>query len=460
MGDGKSRLAQLARDWRSVLDPVIQEVSPRIEDAHSALTGIAEALGRQDPHFIYGFEVQPLVVGRDTQPHPHAILVSYFGGGPWLVSCSVFPRYRGAADEAGDRLRVSLELGAREQDQLNELLAVGGSPLEIGPDGVTSYTLPNLGLQAAAGTHIAIRVAPLIDNSPATVRLVVTESGGAQVVTPLNRVTLSRGADGSTSDWISPNASLAMTMVERGMEQPTRFSLRCEIHSQVPIGSISGDIGLLRALREGSTVLLSLAHGPIEPITSEVVLSEEIAPRPLIAGLDALRIIQDHTRTVVVVPESMTSQDIADIVETAALLESLKTTGDLRSVRYEIRLASADLAPDADEALFGANFAIELMQQTGRLVELPHQSIELVDDICFVRLLRSVRVAEIVDEGEEGLVRVTLEPGPIPIWVDRRVECDGELPDGLRAELYEQVLPIPIDELGDVLAGLGTQPSA
>ncbi len=460
LGDGKSRLAQLAQDWKSVLDPVIDEASPRIEDAHQVLTNVADALSRHDPHFIYGFDVRPVVVGPAPRPDPNVLLVSYFAVGPWLVSCSVYPRFRGAADEARDRLHVGLELGAEEQERLNELLAVGGSPLEIGPDGVASYTLPSVGHQAPDGTRVAIRVTPHVDVTPAAVRLVVTQASGSRVVTRLNRVALSRGTDGSTSEWRSPGGCLAMTMVERGMEQPTGFSLRCDIQSDVPIEAIAGDLGAIRSVQPGSLLYLSLVQGPIQPITSEVELVDEIAPQALIAALDALRVIQDHTRTVIKVPESMTAREVTDIVETAALLESLMITGDLRSVRYELELSASDLGPDADESLFGANFALELVEQAERMLKLPHQSIELADDVCFVRLLRSVRVAEIVDELEEDRARVALEPGPIPIWVDQRVDCDCDVPDEVRSGLYEQVDPITVEELSDALSRLGSQPSA
>jgi len=64
----------------------------------------------------------------------------------------------------------------------------------------------------------------------------------------------------------------------------------------------------------------------------------------------------------------------------------MKVTGDLRSVRYRIAVNADALAPDAEEPLFGATFGIELFQETGPLVNLPHQSVELVDKLCFVRL--------------------------------------------------------------------------
>lgn len=115
LGDGKARLKQAARDWGSVLEPVLAESAPRIEDAHGALTRIAEALGRQDPHFIYGFDVRPAAAGPDLQPPPGAVLVSYFAAGPWLVSCRVFPRYRGAAEDAADRLVWSCRSAIRSK---------------------------------------------------------------------------------------------------------------------------------------------------------------------------------------------------------------------------------------------------------------------------------------------------------------------------------------------------------
>lgn len=302
---------------------------------------------------------------------------------------------------------------------------------------------------------MTLRVSPAVDTTPEVVRLVITDVAGTRLLTKLYRVELSQGSDGSTSEWVSEGRLLAMTMVERGMNQPVSFSLRCAIQSGVGIGSVAADLVALRGLREGSTVCLSLAHGPVLPITTVVALDESIVPASLVAMLDALRIIQNHTHAVVIIPDSAASDDVDDIIRSAALLESLAVTGDLGENGYEATVDPEKLGPGADEAMFDTNFGIELVVDAGRTLRLPHQTVELAEDLCFVRLLRSVRIAEILDEDSDGLVRVSLEPGPIPLRVDHRISSEADLTDELSASLYEHVEPVPIDELSAALASLG-----
>jgi len=73
-----------------------------------------------------------------------------------------------------------------------------------------------------------------------------------------------------------------------------------------------------------------------------------------------------------------------------------------------------------------------------------------------IRSARTSRIEPFVDEAtgtiDPEMLRIVLEPGMLPIWIDKRVATESELTAELHAELCEYNELIPISEVSSLLA--------
>lgn len=311
------------------------------------MTEIASAFGRNDPHLEYGVDVHPVGHDAGTLARPGAIAMSSCVVGGHVVACHAYPRYRGAEEAAADRLRLRLDLTPEARARVAEVIAVGGDPVELTPADIVGYQLPTVGHQAPADAEFSARLTPLVDTTPAALRLVLTTTEGERTVVRLTRRSFTRGNEGATSVWVSPHQCFEMTIVVRERQRRLHLSIRRITNFDGPITDVAGDINpLMRALQPRTTVALALDHGPVETAAVTVTLTDSLVDPPVVAMLDALRVIQDHTTTIVTIPDEITGKSLIDLVETAALLDGLATTGDMRSETISVSLLKTDLGPE------------------------------------------------------------------------------------------------------------------
>lgn len=458
LGDGRAQLARCIQDWDTALARIGDGESPRIEDVQARLTEIAAALGRADPHLEYGVDVHPLAHDAPMLARPSTIAMSSAVVGDHVVTCHAYPRYRGADADAADRLGFRLDLTPDARERVAEAIAVGGDPVELSPADIVGYQLPVVGHQPPPDAEFSARLTPEVDTAPAAVRLVLTAAAGVRTIARFSRKSISRGNDGATSVWRSPHGCFELVTIARPSQQRLRLSLRRVTNLDGPINDVAGDIDLMRALQPGTTMALALDRGPVDKAAATVTLPDCLVDPPVVAMLDALRVIQDHTSTTVTIPSEITGAQLVDLVETAALLEGLPTTGDMRSQASSVKLLKSELRPGGLQDLFGDHFALAISCSAGTQLELPHQTIELADELLFVREFRSARVASI-DDSESEHVTVTLEPGSIPIWIDQRIDQPEDFTDELHRALCEHEVLISADSLVTELARRGTHPS-
>ena len=458
LGDGKAQLTQRLRDWQTVLDRMADGQDPRFEDAQVRLSEIASALGRDDPHFTYGFEVQPARGFANPTGRPGVILVSWSVVGDNAVACYVHPRYRGAEVDAADRLQIRFGLTPDALERLAAMTSLGGAPVEFGPSEIVDLELPALGHQVPEGGHVSVRVTPAVDATPAGLRLVARTADGATVVERIRRTLLRRGTSGATAEWRSAGGCVELTTVADFSTGRIQLSLEPAADVAGPITEFASDIALLRALQPGSTIAIAAGQGPLDPSGPVPIESGPFTPE-FVALLDALRVIQDYTATQVLVPVEITRRHLVDIVETAALLAGLPTTGDMRGRTATVTLGRTGLGPGGPQDLFGELFALSFTASIGPELALPHQEIRLPTPLHFVRVIRSARIASVAEDAAGDILSVVLEPGPIPIWVDVRVESSDTNHDELCADLLRRVDPIEAEELTAQLARAGSNPT-
>lgn len=456
LGDGRAQLERHIQDWESCLERLRLGSSPRVEDVQDRLAEIAAALGRQDPHLEYGVEVHPALHDAGLLARPHVIALSSCIVGDSIVTCHVYPRYRGAEEDAADRLQLRLDLTPEAAAKVAEAIAVGGSPVVLEPSDIAGYELPTVGHQAPAAAEFHARLTPEVDTTPAHLRLVVTTAGD-RTVARFTRTSISRGNEGATSVWSSPHRCFEVTLVFNKLRKRLRMSIRRSTDFDGPITDVSGDINLMRAMQPGAEVALALDHGPIESAGITVVLGDSLVDLRVVAMLDALRVIQDHTRTVVTVPDEITGSEFVDLVETAALLDGLPITGDMRTERTAVTLDKSAVGPGGAQDLFADDFTLGILCSAGTELHLPHQTVHLADELLFIRVFRTARVATIDDTDPEHAT-VTLAPGAIPIWIDQRIQRRDDFTDALHHELCNHNAPISSDELVAQLSMRGRAP--
>jgi hypothetical protein len=456
LGDGRTQLERQIEDWDVCLTRLRDGESPRIEDAQQRLTEIAGALGRRDPHLEYGVDVHP--ASRSTAPpsRPGAIAMSSSTVGNHLVTCYAYPRYRGAAEDAADRLKLYLRLAPEAKSRVAEAIAVGGDPVELTPTDIIDYELPVVGHQPPAQTELFARLTPLVDSTPAGVRLVFTTAAGDVTLVPFTRRSLTRGIEGATTIWASPAKCVELTIVVNARRERLQFRLQRGVALDGSITCAADDINLLRALQPGTTIAVALDRGPVQAATPMVTLTEGLFDSPVISMLVALRAIQDHTITTVTIPDEITEKDLQDLIETAALLEGLPSTGDMRSVKVSVTLPESAVGSDGAQDVFGDHFTLAMAGSAGNQIALPHQTIELPDELLVVRVFRTARVAAIEDT-DDDMVQVTLEPGLLPLWVDQRIDRAEDFTDELHHRLCQTNEPIAV---GDLIAQLAAKHDA
>lgn len=458
LGDGRAQLKRVIQDWETCLHRLGSGESPRIEDVQDRLAEIRAALGRHDPHFQYGIEVHPASHGDALFARPGAIGVSSVLIGDSIVMCHVYTRYRGADEDAKDRLQLRFALTAEAAGRLADAIAVGGAPVLLQPTDIVRYELPSVGHQAPPAVEFQARITPEHDTAPAHLRLVVTSPDGDQTVARLTRLSISQGTEGATSVWSSPHGCFELTLVVNVIRQEVHLSIRRCTDLAGPIAGVAGDINLMRALQPGAEIAIALDRGPVEPTSITVVLDDSFVDPRAVAMLDALRVIQDHTRTIVTIPAEITGTQLVELVDTAALLEGLPTTGDMRTRRFTVTTDKAALGPGGPQDVFGDHFALGVVLCVGTELPLPHQTIELPVELLMVRMFRTARVGAIEDtDGDRA--KVTLEPGAVPIWIDQRVNSRDEFTEELHQTMLGHVTPISTDYLADQLSRRGVAPS-
>lgn len=461
LGDGRVQLERCIEDWQSCLASMRNGESPRIENAQARLTEIASALGRNDPHLEYGVDVHPAGHDPGTVARPGALLMSSCAVGGHVVACHAYPRYRGAEEDAADRLHLCLDLRPEARARVAEAIALGGDPVELAPADIVGYQLPAVGHQIPAGAQFSARLTPLVDTTAAVLRLVLTTKEGQRTVVRFTRRSFTQGSEGATSIWVSPEQCFEMRLVVDEARQRGHLSIRRTTDFEGAITDVAGDIKLMRALQPGTTVALTPAYGSVEDAAVTVTLTDSLVDPTFVAVLDALRVIQDHTVATVIMPDEVTGKTVIDLVETAALLEGLATTGDMRSTTISVTLQKSLLGPEGPQDVFGDHFTLAVSCSAGSELALPHQSIQLPRELLFVRVFRTARVATIDDtDTDSEYATVTLEPGSIPIWIDQRIDRRDDFTDALHQELLQHAVPVNVDDLVAQLAGRGSEPSA
>lgn len=458
LGDGRAQLKRVIQDWETCLLRIGSGESPRIEDVQDRLKEIRSALGRHDPHFQYGLEVHPASHGGALLARPGAIGVSSVLVGDSVVMCHVYPRYRGADEDARDRLQLRFTLTPEAARRLGDAIEVGGAPVVLQPADIVRYELPSVGHQAPPEAGFHALITPEVDTTPAHIRLVVTRPDGEQTVAQLTRSLISRGTEGATSVWSSPHGCFELTLVVNVVRQQVRLTIHRRIDLAGSIANVVRDINLMRALQPGAEVAIAFDRGPVEPTSIRVVLDDSFVDLRVVAMLDALRVIQDHTRTVVTIPAEITGNELVDLVETAALLEGLPTTGDMRTRRITVTTDTAALGLGGPQDVFADHFALGVVLCVGTALPLPHQTIELPFELLMVRMFRTARVGTI-EHAVDDRAEVTLEPGAIPIWIDQRVNTSDEFTEELHQALLGHVTPISFDFIVDQLSRRGVAPS-
>lgn len=458
LGDGRAQLERDIEDWETCLQRLASGESPRIEDVQQRLAEIRAALGRHDPHLEYGLEVHPASHGDALFARPDVIALSSVVVGDSIVMCHVYPKYRGADEDAADRLQLRFTLTAGAAGRLADAIAVGGAPVLLQPTDIVRYGLPSVGHHAPAAAEFHARITPELDTTPAHLRLVVTSPDGDRTVARLTRSSISQGTEGATSVWSSSHGCFELTLVVNMVRQQVRLAIRRCTDLAGPIAGVAGDIDLMRALQPGAQIAIALAQGPVEPAGITVVLDDSFVDLRVVAMLDALRVIQDHTRTIVTIPTENTGSEVVDLVDTAALLEGLPTSGDMRTRRFAVTIEKAALGPGGAQDVFADYFALGVVLCVGTELPLPHQTIALPVELLVVRMFRSARVATI-DDADADHATVTLEPGAIPIWIDQRVNSRDEFTEELNQTLLGHVSPISTDYLADQLSRRGVAPS-
>jgi hypothetical protein len=458
-GDGRAQLQRIIGDWESYLSRMAGGESPRIEDVQERLTEIAAALGRGDPHFEYGLDVHPAGRATGAPPRPGAIAMSSQPVGDHVVSCQTYLRYRGAEEDAGDRLGLRLDLRPEARQVVAQAIAVGGEPVELTPADIIDFQGPALGHQMPAGAEFFARITPYVDITPAVLRLVLATEQGARTVVPFTRRSLSPGTEGATAVWESPHRCFTLTTVANVVQERVRLSLERTFEFEGPITRVAGDINLTRALQPGTTISLAPDRGPVDTTSVSVTLAQSYVDPLAVSMLDALRVIQDHTRSIVSIPEETTVDGLRDVIEVAALLDGLATTGDMRRLTTAPKLPRSVLGLEGAGSVFRDQFTLGFVVPYGRQIDLPHQTVELPSDLFFVRVFRSVRVASINNADADDAL-VTLEPGLIPFWIDQRIDQPEDFTDALHHDLCQLDDPISTADLTAQLARRGTHPSA
>lgn len=456
MRNGQQQLDQLMDDWETVLTPVRAGVQPRIEHVQDRLTEIAEILGRKDPHLDYGVEVHPIRFAIQPEAPRGALTMSQSVVGEHVVRCIAYPAYRGAAADAGDRFRVRLGVTDDVAPRIDRLHRFGGEPIILTPSQISELVLPRIGHRPPDGVDFMVRLTPVPDETSAALRLALTHDGTTTIV-PMIREQITEGSEGATSIWRSPTG-LFMLRIE--VDRTTRrvgLALRQSRDIAGPIASIVDDLPMLRALSSNEVAIgVAAEHGPVDG--DSVALGGRFIDSELVPVLDALRLIQHHTHDVVTVPSSLSTKEGIDLIETAALLEGLPITGDLRRADITIGMPRGVVEGDSAD-IFNELFSVAMCHELERTLTLPHQSVELASDLFRVRVIRSARTSRIepfVDDAtgtiDPEMLRIVLEPGMLPIWIDKRVGSESELTAELHAELCEYNELIPISEVSSLLA--------
>jgi len=455
--DGRDRLDRLMADWTSALEPVQEGVAPRIDDVQERLSDLTTLLAAHDPHLRYGTAVHPTdVAGQATFP-PSAILMSGVVVGENVVFCYAYPAYRGAAADAGDRLGVLLGVDGEARNRVRQLIRLGGEPVMLDHQEIGELSLPRIGHRLPEGGSISVRLTPVGDTSPAAMRLALTH-GEKRTIVRVERELHTQGTEGATSFWRSEGGLIALRVQVDTATGHIELGLRQTRDLNGPIAPLVPDLPLIRALSEGD-VGVSIA-AEIGPLDGEIVpLGVTFFDAALLPVLDALRLIQSHTYDVVTVPEELSARQAADLVRSAALLEGLTTTGDFRGKEMSFVSPRADIESGVGRDVFDGGFAVTMTLTAERSLVLPHQVLTLASDLVFARLLVSAKVARIdavvedaSGEADPNRVRVVLEAGDTPIWVDRRVRNDTEVDDDLQYELARHTTMIEIPELSAILA--------
>lgn len=420
LGDGQAQLKRTIRDWGAVFDRMAESESPRIEDAEDRLIKIVEALRSQDPHFHYKVEVGPIdpIVKTPHElfagSHSQALGLSTATIGEHEITCQVIPRYPAALEDGCDRLEVRFLLTPAAHGKVREVIEMGGKPVELSRDDITSFDGPDVGRRT---TSIPARLLfyPPQDTRSAFLRLVVSNLGERPLAIRFNRTLLSGGTAGSTSTWTSPGGVISLKVVYRQGDS-YKLTIKQNIVPGARIVDCASDLGLLWALRKDAEISLANEAGPISPLAETFSLIDDFIDRTTVALLDALRVVQDHTRTGVIIPESFDSEGFLDILKAAALLEWLPTSVDLTGMSIE--------SPDVDTSdspisiSFGFKGKIGYAFPCERL-SFQHQSVDLENTFIFQAYL-SAQVTEIV-QVSDSTCRLKFVPGHTSVRIDKRV---------------------------------------
>jgi hypothetical protein len=254
----------------------------------------------------------------------------------------------------------------------------------------------------------------------------------------ITRKSFSRGTQGSTSVWRSSGETLEFTVVHR-IHGDSNLAIRLTPFGNRPISDCVDDLPFLWSMTKPCTLTVISPDGPLDQEGAAAQLSLPLLEPNVVAMLDALQLIQQHTMTRVLIPMTLTHQQFRLLIEGAAFLAGLPTTELLTSIEpfefHPVTLPDQDLFKD--EIRMQVVFPVGEMDIGGQRVEL--QNVFAVESFCSVRVVS-------LEEVHESKVRLAVTPGNLPLRVDWR--CSSAEIEPIEHELHSGIrAPISIETL-------------
>lgn len=411
LGNGKARLEQSIRDVRSILSEPGTEL--RAVDVTGRLSELHSAINRNDPHYRYEFStsVEPPTL-RDL---PGLVLTwsrSLLGNGDW-ISIDIYAKYAQATEDApvGGRFVLVAVDDARGIDLREDFRALHeygrGLELPIGMIKDLEVEAPG-GLSQSAETGGG-RIGPAYVESfrPRRERAqVIGPTGELLAETKLEMEFLTRGAAGLEVHGRDAGSAFGLTIRMQNFDGDTRigdidFTVSVANHVGLSASRLLPGCQLLQSLCAPNVFLWRPEFGPDIQARAELPKGGLIElPAGYVAFIEALDTIQQHTSIQIVVPETMSKDDLAGLVMAARLLHGEVISGTwsektMKGPLDEIDKVAAQLRPAASVAV---EYNLEV--QLGSVA---------VDLGKFHVLYRHACVASVSKENEEGVIR--LVPG-------------------------------------------------
>jgi len=446
LGNGREKLERLIEDWDNVTAQLRAEQPPSGQVVAQKLRECVDALERIDPHFRYSIAHSPV---PPTHATPGALILTTVQIDDRFYTQQIFEKYRGAQDDAADRLTGTISINSGDAlHALEHLHSYGGfDTMTLGPEDIRDFTAPSAGvIQEAEPQAQVVQVAAHVDRSETAQLLLMTAfADGTRTTHTLTREGVSRGHFGATARWHSPG-------------QNFYFDIRTDFESnEVHIGLAPSRpfIDLTaRQLASDVEMLVGLAYGTemslLSTLRDQLAVFEISADRPispLDAGLfTALTVLQRHASSVVHFPPDPESAEIRDLIRFAALLEGIVVTE--RIAAWSATFASVDDIPDLDSP-----FCITHAEYMDR-AEFGGEEIELREGLNRATLTRASHLGEIV-ELDNGDVEAHFVVGAFDVATMKRLadeEMSPDFPsDDLVTELGSVTAHTDIRQLIDIL---------